>query len=756
MRHFSLIFLLLLKNIRIIGCVGNNTKNIRLLGLLPITGKGWVGGAAVKLPVKLALEDIRANGSILPGYNITYDFIDSQCSPGIAVYRMFEKFHTEPPYHMVLGDGCSTGSEATSQVSYLWNLTQLSFGSSSPILSDRTRFPKFYRLAVPDQKLNDLRIHMMKNLFNWNIAATIHQAEEFFSVVTDDFVEKATANNITLLSQEIFMHDPHTRVKNLKNNDARIIMTAMYEDRARSVLCAAYKEGLFGPKIVWVFVGWFSTNFWLVSDPLIDCTPEQMALAAEGAFLSSATYYNPVDETGVGGMTASEYLKRWEIHPDHTPDLDPFKFVLGQSYDHIWMAALALDCADKKLRSIGHPKTIGDFTYKDSDIGEIVFQCMGNQSIIGMSGRISFAKGGADPDKSILLQRIQGGHRINLGYYRQDTYPNRFDWIPDALKWKDNKIPRDSTFVIHKEIVIPPTLYITICVFAGLGIILSFLFLSFNIYYRNNRNVKLSSPNINNVLLFGCVLCYVTVFIRPTENVTSATCKARAVCFCLAFTITFSALFSKTWRVYRIFTNKKLLRRTIKDIQLFAIIAIIVMLLTAILIVWQLVSPFQVEAHELDFEKDMVGNDVEVRFFVQTCVSKQSTYFVWTIYIIEGMMLSFGAFLAWETRHVKIEALNDSHHIGLCLYNVVILSAVGLTLSLVLENQMVLLYGITSGFLIFGTTLTQLFVFVPKVHAVLTKVDCSIKGVTATANTGQGRSQGNASTFPASDSAPEN
>ncbi|KAH3692853.1 hypothetical protein DPMN_194607 [Dreissena polymorpha] len=720
MRHFSLIFLFLLTNIRIIGCVVNNTKNIRLLGLLPITGKGWVGGAAVKLPVKLALEDIRANGSILPGYNITYDFIDSQCSPGIAVYRMFEKFHTEPPYHMVLGDGCSTGSEATSQVSYLWNLTQLSFGSSSPTLSDRTRFPKFFRLAVPDQKLNDLRIHMMKNLFNWNIVATIHQAEEFFSVVIDDFVEKATANNITLLSQEIFMHDPHTRVKNLKNHDARIIMTAMYEDRARSVLCAAYKVGLFGPKIVWVFVGWFSTNFWFVRDPLIDCTPEQMALAAEGAFLSSATYYNPVDETGVGGLTASEYLNRWEIHPDHTPDLDPFKFVLGQSYDHIWMAALALDCADKKLRSIGHPKTIGDFTYKDSDIGEIVFQCMGNQSIIGMSGRISFAKGGADPDKSILLQRIQGGNRINLGYYRQDTYPNRFDWIPDALKWKDNKIPRDSTFVIRKEIVIPPNLYITLCVFAGLGIIFSFLFLSFNIYYRNNRIVKLSSPNINNVLLFGCVLCYVTVFIRPTENVTSATCQ------------------------------------TIKDIQLFAIIAIIVLLLTAILIVWQLVSPFEVETHELDLEKDMVGNDVEVRFFVQTCVSKQSTYFVWTLYIIEGMMLSFGAFLAWETRHVTIEALNDSHQIGICLYNVVILSAVGLTLSLVLENQMVLLYGITSGFLIFGTTLTQLFVFVPKVHAVLTKVDCTIKVVTATANTGQVRSQGNDSTFPASDRAPEN
>ena len=69
-----------------------------------------------------------------------------------------------------------------------------------------------------------------------------------------------------------------------------------------------------------------------------------------------------------------------------------------------------------------------------------------------------------------------------------------------------------------------------------------------------------------------------------------------------------------------------------------------------------------------------------------------------------------------QTLQVKIKDLNDSHQIGLCLYNVVILSAVGLTLSLLLKGQVVLLYGITSGCLVIGTTLTQAIVFVPKVR----------------------------------------
>ena len=64
---------------------------------------------------------------------------------------------------------------------------------------------------------------------------------------------------------------------------------------------------------------------------------------------------------------------------------------------------------------------------------------------------------------------------------------------------------------------------------------------------------------------------------------------------------------------------------------------------------------------------------------------------------------------------VKIEALNDSRLIGMCLYNVVVLSAVGLTLNLTLGDQVTLVYGIQSSILLIGTTSTQLVVFVPKV-----------------------------------------
>ena len=64
---------------------------------------------------------------------------------------------------------------------------------------------------------------------------------------------------------------------------------------------------------------------------------------------------------------------------------------------------------------------------------------------------------------------------------------------------------------------------------------------------------------------------------------------------------------------------------------------------------------------------------------------------------------------------VKVEALNDSLLICICLYNVFLLCSLGLTLNLALENRAGLIYRIISGIRIIGTTGTQLVVFMSEV-----------------------------------------
>ena len=87
------------------------------------------------------------------------------------------------------------------------------------------------------------------------------------------------------------------------------------------------------------------------------------------------------------------------------------------------------------------------------------------------------------------------------------------------------------------------------------------------------------------------------------------------------------------------------------------------------------------------------------------------------LYGYKGILLLFGVFLAWETRNVTIPALNDSKYIGMSVYNVVILSAIGATVSMVLSDTTYyeLLHALVSAVVLLSTTVTLTMVFLPKV-----------------------------------------
>jgi gamma-aminobutyric acid type B receptor len=78
----------------------------------------------------------------------------------------------------------------------------------------------------------------------------------------------------------------------------------------------------------------------------------------------------------------------------------------------------------------------------------------------------------------------------------------------------------------------------------------------------------------------------------------------------------------------------------------------------------------------------MPGNqDVLLVPQLEYCQSKRMTIFLGSIYVYKGLLMAFGIFLAWETRHVSIPALNDSKYIGMSVYNVVIMCVIGAGLS---------------------------------------------------------------------------
>ena len=99
------------------------------------------------------------------------------------------------------------------------------------------------------------------------------------------------------------------------------------------------------------------------------------------------------------------------------------------------------------------------------------------------------------------------------------------------------------------------------------------------------------------------------------------------------------------------------------------------------------------------------------------CTCKYKSYFLASLFAYKGLLLLFGLFLAWETRHVSIPALNDSKYIGMSVYNVFVLATIGVIVSIALDGSKYYEapYAISSLCLIVCTTVTLLLVFVPKV-----------------------------------------
>lgn len=134
---------------------------------------------------------------------------------------------------------------------------------------------------------------------------------------------------------------------------------------------------------------------------------------------------------------------------------------------------------------------------------------------------------------------------------------------------------------------------------AILGMIYALAVIIFNLAKAKNKIIKMTSPNINVVMLVGAICGYscIIMFGLDTGYVSrTAMENLQTTCvFVLAFsfTIIYGCLFAKSWRVFLVFKNINFNGKLTRDEHL--LIGILVMLLIdlGILLPWYLVDPIQ-------------------------------------------------------------------------------------------------------------------------------------------------------------------
>ena len=82
----------------------------------------------------------------------------------------------------LLGTACSEVTETLAKIVPYWNMVQVSFGSTTPALSDTREFPLFLRTVAPDSSHNSARIALIK-YFGWDAVTTFSQNGDMYSLV---------------------------------------------------------------------------------------------------------------------------------------------------------------------------------------------------------------------------------------------------------------------------------------------------------------------------------------------------------------------------------------------------------------------------------------------------------------------------------------------------------------------------------------------------------------------------------------------
>ena len=101
----------------------------------------WAAGPQVAGAAALAVEKVNLNETLLRGRPLEFNWADSGCSPKQGLKAMGEVLQNQSLINAVIGPACSSACEVTSYLSGGQNIPQISWGCTSPTLSNKEDYP---------------------------------------------------------------------------------------------------------------------------------------------------------------------------------------------------------------------------------------------------------------------------------------------------------------------------------------------------------------------------------------------------------------------------------------------------------------------------------------------------------------------------------------------------------------------------------------------------------------------------------------
>ncbi|KAL4656586.1 putative G-protein coupled receptor 156 [Arapaima gigas] len=267
-----------------------------------------------------------------------------------------------------------------------------------------------------------------------------------------------------------------------------------------------------------------------------------------------------------------------------------------------------------------------------------------------------------------------------------------------------------------------PVLQAVVWTLLSSGILLALLFLAFTLRCRNNRIIKMSSPNLNILTLCGSVLTYSSGFLFSIEDKAllpgtspKTVLQARIWTLCIGSSLIFGPILGKTWRLYRVFTQHVPDKRVIiKDTHLIGLVALLILADILVLTTWSLSDPVQC-AKSIRASVQVLEHDVSYSLFQhESCSSVYTDIWIAFLSALKFSVLLYGTYLAGLTSNVSWPPVNQSLTIMAAVCLVTLSVALSVPVSRLLYSWPNVVYSVISGSIFICTLTTNCLLFVPQ------------------------------------------
>ncbi|XP_006811624.1 gamma-aminobutyric acid type B receptor subunit 1-like, partial [Saccoglossus kowalevskii] len=470
----------------LLGSVCTSKVPLYLGGLFPLTSEYR---SQVLHSAFLAVEHVNSNDDVLIDYELILLANDTQDTIGGTLDSLFYQLFNPPTKIMIVGPLSSENAEVTAELTGMWNILQVSYAGSAPSLSNRAKYPYFFRTLSSMEEFNAAILTFLKQ-FQWEHIAVLHEIKEPFTSTSSNLLVRLAQANFSIIASESFAAKPTEQIRQLKIKDARVIVGTFGPDSANKVFCEAYKRGLYGPKYVWIIPGFFVPEWWTQGLDNLDCTEDEMRLAVDGYFSIVWATWSKDSRHSISGQTAVDFKE--EITA--MLNTDNLHVLLPCVYDAIWACTLALN---NTILPTG--KSLETFTYRDKETTDMLKEQMDHTEFLGVSGPVAFTEHG-DRRGVISVEQNRGFVEVEIGRYYADTEDIVWSFTYDEI-WQTHggKSPADSDrtiFTVHLITVSNSASYMMVFL-SACGVLIALGFLFFNVIHRNkSRTIAFSSETI--------------------------------------------------------------------------------------------------------------------------------------------------------------------------------------------------------------------------------------------------------------------